>query len=159
MNFPPGGGPPLTPTHKPIDMMSLYELFASIRTMAQNGPIKTLDLESLAKKEGVPRTHAYAATMFDPTISLESDGDSSITICTGRCQIFGAIDILEELLSIRDTRAEKGEVTFNVVPKSCLDQCDFPPVLMSKSAHGICGHRFAKMEELPEIVETICSKP
>lgn len=157
MNFPPQGGPPLIPTHQPIDMMSLYDLFGTIRGMAQSGPIKISDLEALAEKEGVPRSHAYAATMFDPTITLETEGDSSIVVCTGRCQMFGAIDILEELLKMRDARKAEGATPLNVLPRSCLDQCDFPPVMMSRSEHGLCTHRFAKMEELPEIVETICS--
>ena len=157
MNFPPQGGPPLIPTHKPIDMMSLYEIFATVRTMAQDGPIKLSELEALAETEGVPRTHAYAATMFDPTIALEMEGDASVIVCTGKCQMFGSIELLEELLKIRDARKVEGAAPINVLPRSCLDQCDFPPVMMSKSKHGLCAHKFAKMEELPEIVETICS--
>jgi NADH:ubiquinone oxidoreductase subunit E len=158
MNFPPQGGPPLIPTHQPIDMMSLYDLFETIREMAATGPIKIADLEALADEKGVPRTHAYAATMFDPSIELETRSDVSIHVCTGRCQVFGAIDLLEELLKIRDARTKEGKKSMDVVPRSCLDQCDFPPVMVSRSAHGMCGHRFVKKEEIEEIVQSICSE-
>ena len=158
MNFPPGGGSPPTPTHQPIDMMSLYELFGSIREIAEGGVVTITAIEDLAEREGVPRTHAYAAMMFDPTIALETEGSTSINVCTGRCQMFGAIDVLEELLVARDTRKANGDSPLNVIPRSCLDQCDFPPVLMSKSPNGLCTHRFAKSAELPEIIEAICSE-
>ena len=99
----------------------------------------------------------YAATMFAPTITFEMDGDASVIVCTGRCQMFGSIDLLEELLKIRDSRKTEGLSAINVLPRSCLDQCDYPPVMMSKSQHGVCAHQFAKTEELPEIIEAICS--
>jgi NADH:ubiquinone oxidoreductase subunit E len=157
MNFPPSGGEPLTPTHQPIDMMTLYEIFGEIRGMAAEGPLTVKAVEELAQQKDVPRTYAYAATMFDPTIAIESTGDAHIYVCTGRCQMFGSIDILEDLLTLRDKRADANQGPINIVPRSCLDRCDYPPVMMSKSVHGMCTHDFTKKEDLDEIVQAITS--
>ncbi len=152
MNQPP---PLPEPTHEPLDMMSLFQMVQDLRSHSEDGILTHDKLKEVASSKDVPVSHAYAAMVFDPGLAIDAKEPLIIAICAGRCQLFGAIPLLEHLIETKEARATAGEGGFDIVPRNCLDQCDYPPIMISRSPAGICSHRYAKIEDANELIEAL----
>jgi len=154
--FPPGMNI-RPPTHKPLDMMVLFQLIQKIRTAAQGQPLSHDQVEALATEQGLPVSNVMAAMMFDPNLSITPETKAQITVCVGRCQSYGAIENLEKLLELRAARKAAGEPYFDLKTKNCMDRCDQGPVMESKCEAGLAIQEFAKLEDLEELTQMLCA--
>ena len=154
-DFPPG----LTmrpPTHKPLDMMVLFQLIQKIRSKAAGQPLSHDQVEEIATENDLPVSSVFAAMMFDPVLRLTPETEAQITVCVGRCQSYGAIENLDKLLELRAARKTAGETYFDLKTRNCLDRCDQGPVMESKCTAGLSVQEFVKVEDLPEVVDLLC---
>ena len=145
-----------TPTHPPVDIMKLFEIVEGLAGYAGEGEITSDVVESYAEKEGHPKGEVYAALVFDPTLEFRMKHESKVEVCTGRCQLFGGISLVDSLIRIRDDRMKSGKSGFDVVPRNCLDVCDFPPAIRTTSPAGIYPHKRVSEEELAQLISAAC---
>ena len=141
-----------TPTHPPLDIMKLFEIVEGLAGHVGDGELNAAAITAFADKEGLRQGEVYAAIIFDPTMEFVPSLDARVEVCTGRCQLFGGIDLVDQLAKLREQRLGAGKPGFDIVPRNCLDQCDFPPVVRTVSAAGTYDHRNAAAESLEELI-------
>ena len=145
-----------SPTHPPVDIMKLFEIVEGLAGYVGEGEITAEVVESYAEKEGHSKGEVYAALVFDPTLEFRMQHESKVEVCTGRCQLFGGIELVDRLVAIRDERMRAGKSAFDLVPRNCMDICDFPPAIRTTSAAGIYPHKNVSKEDLAELISAAC---
>ncbi|MGM0577415.1 MAG: (2Fe-2S) ferredoxin domain-containing protein [Myxococcota bacterium] len=121
--------PPDKPrTHDPLDLEIVWDLSDRIDEDIPDGVLTPQRLAAVAEAEGAPAAHAYVAAGVDPDLEWKREHDVAVEICTGGCQAWGSVPILERLLALREARRDAGEPGFDVIARGCLDACDRPPV-------------------------------
>ena len=145
-----------SPTHSPVDIMKLFGIVEGLSGYVGEGEVNAETVEAYAVKEGHPKGEVYAALGFDPTLEFKFSHTTKIEVCTGRCQLFGGIQLVDSLLSVRDARMRDGKSGFDVVPRNCLDLCDFPPVVRTISEAGNYVHKKVSDDNLTDIVNAAC---
>ena len=156
----PNMGPPIANTHDPIPRHELEELVPPLIEAAGKAPDGRLSPEAIdevARQQGKARAHAWAAMALDPNLVPSITAETLFGICVGQCQLQGAIPNLERLLELRDSQLKAGKPAFDIVPRHCLDMCPHAPVAVSRSQHGQAAHPRLQPENLPEIIETLCT--
>lgn len=155
----PNMGPPIGNTHDPLPHHELQPLAAALAEAASKQPDGRLPPEAIdevALQHNKPRAYAWAALALDPNLVPQLNSETLFAICTGKCQLQGAIPNLERLLELRDERIRKEQPLFDIVPRHCLDLCPHAPVALSRSAAGQAAHPKLAPENLPEIIEALC---
>ena len=145
-----------TPTHAPLDIMKLFEIVEGLAGYVGEGEVTADVVEAYATKKALPKGEVYAALIFDPTLQFVPSYGAKVEVCTGRCQLFGGIDLVDNLLAVRDGRLREGKAGFDVVPRNCLDQCDFPPIVRTVTSAGTYDHRNVTVDGLGEIISAAC---
>jgi NADH:ubiquinone oxidoreductase subunit E len=132
--------PDRTPTHEPLNLEVVWDLSDVIDERREGGPVTAELLAAVAAEAGVPLSHAYVAASVDPDLDWQSRDTVTVRVCTGGCQAWGAVDVLERFLALRRARAEAGLETFDVVAVACLNTCDRPTAVTSAGPHGYATH-------------------
>ena len=109
----------------------------------------------MAAAAGVPVSHAYVACSIDPAIEWVRTHEVTVHACTGGCQAWGAVPVLERVLADRDARAAEGRPGFDVATHGCLNVCDRAPMLFSTGPHGTTGHPDMTPEQVDELARTL----
>lgn len=156
----PNLGPPIANTHDPIPQDQLLQLAKALEEAAKEFPDGRLPAEAIddvAQKNGLPRTHAWAAMALNPNLIPQISNETLFGICVGQCQLQGAIPTLEKLLELRDKQIADKKPSFDIVPRHCLDMCPHAPVAISRSPHGQAAHPKLKPDAVPEIIDALCN--
>ncbi len=122
--------PDRTPTHEPLNLEVMWDL-SDVIDERRDGPVTAELLAAVAAEAGVPLSHAYVAASVDPDLDWQSRSPVTVRVCTGGCQAWGAVSVLERLLELRQARAAAGLETFDVVAVACLNTCDRPTAVTS----------------------------
>ncbi|MCB9727744.1 MAG: hypothetical protein H6744_11190 [Deltaproteobacteria bacterium] len=147
--------PDRTPTHEPLDLEVIWDLSDAIDERRDGGPVTPAMLEEAADEAGVPASHAWVAASVDPDIDWQGQSALTVRVCTGGCQAWGAVPVLERFLELRARRLEAGLPAFDVVAVACLNTCDRPTAVASAGAHGYATHPDTDVEAVDALVEAL----
>jgi len=140
---------------EPLDQMLLFDMAEELRDLSEDGLVKKETLLALAAELDVPLSHCLVAMVFDPSLRMEREHPTSMEVCSGRCQFFGAVAVMDRFLELKDKRVEEGKPAFDVMASRCLDQCDFGPVVRSNGPQGTYLHRYTTVEKADELATLV----
>jgi NADH:ubiquinone oxidoreductase subunit E len=144
---------PRAPTHDVVDFNALWSLGEDLMAM---GPVLTADeVDELAEEHGVPRSHAWMALSYTPSVQVKRTTDIAVAVCAARCQLWGAADLIDDLLTLSDTRRAAEKRWFDVVPRGCLNRCSQAPVATGMLPEGTVGFATATVEDVEELLATL----
>ena len=152
----PNQGPPLPATHTPIPFPEMARLKDAVRAQCPDGRVSVEAVEKVAKELGAPRAHVYVSLALDPNLVIQTGSEVLVAVCVGTCQAQGAVDNIEKLLAVRESRLAAGEKAFDILPRTCLDLCAHSPAAMSRSPHGTAAHPQLKPDAIEEMICTLC---
>jgi len=147
-----GAKPTRAPTHKPLDLNRLMSLSALIEDIAVDGRVSAEALEDRAHEDGIPVEKLYVAAAVVADVEVTREHDIAFEVCAGGCQSWGALDVIEHLVSIRQERVEDGAPAFDVVPRRCLDKCAAAPAVVVVTPDGRAVIEQADADRLDEAV-------
>lgn len=113
-------------------------------------------LENVAEFEDVPLVACYAAVLFAPDLEFQTESEIQFDICMAGCVQKKAGGLLTQLLAIAHARTMGGKESFDVVPRGCLDACDYGPILRTRSSAGTFIHTNIQAEGITAIVTAVC---
>jgi len=90
-------------------------------------------LIELAEDRGRPASHYLAAVALATERGVAPAAATTIRVCAGTCQRWGALDLLDHLVA---RHAAASQPPFAIAPVSCLDRCDHAPACEIHGAHG-----------------------
>ena len=147
---------PAPPTYPPVDYGQIMALLRQLMTRAgPGGTIKRQDLELLASDEDVPVALVYAAAGMNPGLRFVREHEIAFGICTGKCQMWGAFDLLGMLLERADARIAADRPSFDIVPQGCLNLCDHPPAVVVATPDGVAGLPRCTAADVDEAIATV----
>jgi NADH:ubiquinone oxidoreductase subunit E len=116
--------PTRSPTHADVEMSRIASMAAELEELASERDSETLELPALielAEDRGRPVSHYLAALALATELKVAPPAGARVTVraCTGSCQRWGALDVVEHL-----AERHRGVA---LVPVSCLDRCDGAP--------------------------------
>jgi len=124
--------PTRSPTHEDVPLARLSSMGLEIEEIAQEGgdQVTLAQLVELAEDRGRPVSHYVAAVALATELTIAPRGDAPVTIkvCVGTCQRYGALDVIDHLVT--------GGRPLALAPVSCLDRCDQAPACEVHGAHG-----------------------
>ncbi|MBP6631717.1 MAG: (2Fe-2S) ferredoxin domain-containing protein [Kofleriaceae bacterium] len=124
--------PTRSPTHREVDLGRLAALGLEVDELAEDGVVTLAAVTELAEDRGRPVSHYLAglALATETTLAV-TPGLPVLTVCAGKCQSWGALDLLDHAAEMAPRR---GGFALRVV--SCLDRCDQAPAATWASADG-----------------------
>ena len=146
-----------TPTHESLDLDTQWDLGDALADAAEDAPVTHAMIEAVANAQGVPPAQVYIGAALDPLMEWEEESDVALWVCAGACQHYGAGEILERLLALREEHLSGDKPPFHIIPRGCLSVCERGPVMVSHSAHGEVTHPNLELEGLDEIVKLLLS--
>ncbi len=154
----PIAGAPRPPTHEPISMATLMNLARELDEAMNMGGHAVLDaclVDEIAGDLGARPSHLYAAAALMTAIPFDQSEQVRFVVCAGGCQRWGAVDLLDTLVSMRAQRVERGASSFGIVARRCLDTCDQAAVVRAHTPDGdgvLVGATPARLEEAVNMV-------
>src|SRR5947207_2500554 len=106
--------PTRSPTHQDIELSRLSTMGLELEEIADDEIVTLPALIELAEDRGRPVSHYLAAAALQE-VRVAPTGTTTIRVCAGACQRWGALDLLDHLAA----RWEKSK-TFTIAPVSCL---------------------------------------
>jgi NADH:ubiquinone oxidoreductase subunit E len=146
-----------TPTHEPMDLNDQWDLSDAIDDAAPDKRVSHELMVQVAEAHSCPVAHVYIGASVDPVLQWQRQSELTIHVCVGACQGYGAGEVLDRLLEVRDARSLDGKPAFDVVPRGCLSACERAPVLASNGSHGQGLHPEVSVATVDEIIEVLLS--
>ncbi len=147
--------PDRAPTHEPLNLEVIWDLSDVIDQRRDGGPVTHALLAETAASAGVPISHAYVAASVDPDLDWGGRAPVTVRVCTGGCQAWGAVSVLERMLELRRARAAAGQASFDVVAVACLNTCDRPTAVASAGPHGYATHPDIDAEAVDALISAL----
>ena len=147
-----------TPTHESLDLDTQWDLGDALADAAEDEPVTHAMVEAVAKAQGVPTSHVFIGAALDPMMEWEEESEVALWVCAGACQHYGAGEILEQLIALREKHRNGDNAPFHIIPRGCLSVCERGPVMISHSAHGEVTHPNLEVSAVDELV-TLLLKP
>lgn len=122
--------PTRSPTHEDVELSRLSSMGLEVEELADGSPVTIPALVELAEDRGRPISHYLAAAALQD-IKVATTGTTTIRVCAGTCQRWGALDLLDHLVA----RWEISK-SFTIAPVSCLDRCDQAAACEIDGPHG-----------------------
>ncbi len=138
------------PTHESLDPESIFALAGALT--AEGARISEAGLLAFAKRQGASPLHAWVALAYSPEVAIERTHDIAFGVCLGRCQLWGALPVLEALLALREERLAAGKAGFDVVPRGCLSRCEHGAFVVGVTPAGQFGMGQATPEQVTAAV-------
>jgi hypothetical protein len=113
-------------THEEVDPTRIASIGLELEDIADGDTIALPDLLELAEDRGRPASHYLAAIPLATELTLAGSAPLTVKVCAGTCQRWGALDLLEHLVTKNVT----------IAPVSCLDRCDHAPAVEVLGDHG-----------------------
>lgn len=146
-----------TPTHRallPSEMTRLGELVVQA---ASGRPVDHATIEALARAHDVGASALYAAAGSNAAVEFTREHKVAFVVCGGACQGFGALEILEHLVELRQKRHKSWfKKAFDIQAKSCLNGCEHAPMVRVHTRDGIGWLRRTTPGEVAEAVKDLC---
>ena len=140
--------PTRSPTNQAIETARLAGLGLDVEDAADGETVSIEALVELAEDRGKPVSHFLAAVPLATELRVAPRGPTTVKVCAGNCQQWGALDLLEHLV-------ERKSIT--LAPVACLDRCDLAPACEIHGEHGqlvVAPATTAKLDEaLAALVE------
>ncbi len=149
-----GGPPPRPPTHEPIAQEELSRLARGLVERVAGGRLDAEVLAGAASDLDAPLAHVYAAAGFVPIFQFAREHPTVFLVCSGGCQQYGAIPVIERLLALRDERSAAEQPSFDVHTRGCLDRCELGAMVAVFTADGVATVPKASPETITEAVCT-----
>src|SRR3990172_1482795 len=95
-------------THRVLELDRLMKLGVTVEDAAESAGVAELSaelLEQVADETGAEQSHLYAAAAMTPALPFTRSTELTFVCCAGGCQGWGALDRIEDLLTIRRERA------------------------------------------------------
>ena len=146
------------PTHQPMDLNDQWDLSDAIDDVAPDKRVSHELMVQVAEAQSCPVGHVYIGASIDPMLQWQRQSDLTIHVCVGACQGYGAGEVLDRLLEVRDARSSAGKAAFDVVPRGCLSACERAPVLASNGSHGQALHPEVSVTSVEEIMDVLLSE-
>ncbi|MGB0591610.1 MAG: NAD(P)H-dependent oxidoreductase subunit E [Myxococcota bacterium] len=143
------------PTHEPLDLNDQWDLSDAIEDAAPDKRVSHELMVQVAEAQSCPVSHAYIGAAIDPMLQWQRQSELTVHVCVGSCQGYGAAEVLDRLLEVRDARSSAGKPAFDVVPRGCLSACERAPVLASNGGHGQALHPEVSVATVEEIVDVL----
>jgi NADH:ubiquinone oxidoreductase subunit E len=141
--------PTRSPTHQDVDVARLAALGLEVEDIADGDEVELTKLVELAEDRGRPPSHYLAAIPLATELRLATHGAATtVRICCGTCQRYGALDLLERL-------AEHHAGRVDLVLVGCLDRCDQAPACELRGAHGQLVLAPATVDALDEALRAL----
>lgn len=129
--------PTRSPTHEDLELRRLSSMGLELEEIAEDGAVQLPALIELAEDRGRPASHYLAAVALatggddEPALRVLPTAPTTIRVCAGTCQRWGALDVLDALV-------ERWQRTRDlaIVPVTCLDRCDQAAACEVEGAHG-----------------------
>lgn len=129
--------PTRSPTHEDVPPARLAAMGLELEDIADGETVALPALIELAEDRGRPASHYLAAVALATELRVAPAAPTTIRVCAGTCQRWGALDLLDHLV---DKLAAAGGAPrgaeFAIAPASCLDRCDQAPACEVHGAHG-----------------------
>lgn len=138
--------PMRSPTHEDVDPTRLASMGLEIEELADGDVVALPALIELAEDRGRPVSHYLAAIPLATELRVAPAGATTVKVCAGTCQRWGALDLLDRL-------AERGGVS--IQPVTCLDRCDHAPACEIHGAHGQLVLAPATVASLDEALDAL----
>jgi NADH:ubiquinone oxidoreductase subunit E len=119
--------PTRSPTHADVEPSRLAAMGLELEEIADGETVALPALIELAEDRGRPASHYLAAIPLATELRVAGDSALVVKVCAGTCQRYGALDLLDHLVTRRDV---------TLAPVSCLDRCDQAPACELHGAHG-----------------------
>ena len=143
--------PTRSTTHRDVDMNKLAGLGLDLEEIAVGDAVALPALIELAEDNGKPPRHYLAALALATEFSLVGGEPRVVTVCTGKCQSWGALDVLDRAVE-RWQDAQKTSTKFSIAVRSCLDQCDKAAVVKIDSPDGTAFVTMANPTNIDEAI-------
>jgi NADH:ubiquinone oxidoreductase subunit E len=105
-----------------------------LEDIADGDEVELARLIELAEDRGRPASHYLAAIPLATELRLVAAAPTTVRVCAGTCQRWGALDLLDHLVERAASAA--GSSGWSMAPVSCLDRCDHAPAVEIHSASG-----------------------
>ena len=139
--------PTRSPTHADVEMSRLATMGLELEDIANNDEVELAALVELAEDRGRPASHYLAAIPLATELRVASGGKKLVAkICAGTCQRYGALDLLDHLVTRRGIA---------LAPVSCLDRCDQAPACELHGPHGQLVLAPASISGLDEALDSL----
>ncbi len=119
---------------------------------AAGGKVTADLLATLAGELDAPLAHLYIAAGFLPMLGFARESETIFLVCSGGCQQYGAVPVVETLLSLRDERTAAGKPGFDVHTRGCLDRCQQGAMVAVFTGAGAAGIAMATPESIAQAV-------
>ncbi|MBX3159939.1 MAG: hypothetical protein KF773_28480 [Deltaproteobacteria bacterium] len=127
--------PTRSPTHEDVPLARLSSMGLELEELAgDDGAITLPALVELAEDRGRPASHYLAAVALATELAIappDRDAPLEIVVCAGTCQRYGALDLLDHLVT-----KWQNAPAFRLRTVTCLDRCDSAPTCELRGAHG-----------------------
>jgi NADH:ubiquinone oxidoreductase subunit E len=143
-------------THEDIEMRRLSSMGLELEEIAVDGVVQLPALIELAEDRGRPPSHYLAAVALatsdddDKPYRVEPVAPTTVRVCAGNCQRWGALDVLDNLVERWQKRQD-----IAIVPVSCLDRCDQAAACEIEGAHGKLVVAPANPANVTEALDTL----
>lgn len=143
-------------THEDIEMRRLSSMGLELEEIAVDGVVQLPALIELAEDRGRPPSHYLAAVALatsdddDKPFRVEPVAPTTVRVCAGNCQRWGALDVLDTLVERWQKRKDVA-----IVPVSCLDRCDQAAACEIAGAHGTLVIAPANPANVTEALDTL----
>lgn len=156
-----GGGsgsrhPSRAPTHKSLPHQKMMNLGVEVEELAAGEPVSCDAVEELALELGVDTSQLLASAATTTDVEIAREHEVAFVGCGGICQNWGALECLETLVELRRERLDAGQPGFDIMARSCLDQCEHAPAFLVHTPGGTALLKQATPQALREAVAETC---
>ena len=140
-------------THPVIDAARLMDIANQVdEMMADMGESELTPelVQDLADDIGTRESFVYAAVAAFSHLPCDASDELRVSMCVGNCQRFGALELLDKVLSVHGKRRFEGKASFGINVLSCMDRCDEGPIVKFQTPDGVAGMTLVSMEDLDE---------
>jgi NADH:ubiquinone oxidoreductase subunit E len=125
--------PTRSPTHDDVPPARLAAMGLELEDIADGDTVALPALVELAEDRGRPASHYLAAVPLATELRVAPAAPTTVRVCAGTCQRWGALDLLDHLV---EKLAGAAAPPFAIAPVSCLDRCDQAPACEIHGGHG-----------------------
>jgi NADH:ubiquinone oxidoreductase subunit E len=145
--------PARSPTHEDVPISRLSSMGLELEDIAEGEEVTLAAMIELAEDRGRPVSHYLAAIPLATDLRVAASGGTTVRVCAGTCQRWGALDLLDHLAEHSVARGAAAKLT--IAPVSCLDRCDLAPACEIHGEHGVLVLAPATKSSLDEALATL----
>jgi NADH:ubiquinone oxidoreductase subunit E len=143
--------PTRSPTHEDVPIGRLSSMGLELEDIADGDQVALPALIELAEDRGRPASHYLAAIPLATELRVAPAGKTTIRVCAGTCQRWGALDLLDHIVELA------ASTKLTIAPVTCLDRCDLAPACEIHGEHGVFVLAPATKTSLDEALATLAS--